>query len=365
MKRVVVLRGHNLNPWDVRPLARLSDEFDVVALRTGSNLHRTEGLGVAVRDVRTPRDTLPAGRLAGAAAYALGERYLGLRDALAGAAIVHAAELGTWFSAQAAALRDALGFKLVLTVWETLPWGATYRWPRERGYRRAVLGNVDLYLAATERAAAALALEGVEAERIEVCAPGIDVARFAVPRDAAAPLVLSAGRLVWEKGHQDVLRAVAALQRGIGGPPRPDVRALIVGDGPERPKLQAHATELGIAGAVEFRATVPYDEMPALYARASALVLASLPTRGWEEQFGMVLVEAMAAGTPIVAADSGAIGEVLGGAGTLVQPGDWRGIAAALRAVGEPAYDAERLRTFSSQAAAERLRAAYRRVLSR
>jgi glycosyltransferase involved in cell wall biosynthesis len=114
--------------------------------------------------------------------------------------------------------------------------------------------------------------------------------------------------------------------------------------------------------------------MPGLYHGASALVLGSLPVRAWEEQFGMVLVEAMAAGTPIVATTTGAIPEVLGsGAGTaLVAPGDWRGMAAALlegplarppaQRVG---HDAARLERFSAAAEARRLAAAYGRLLGR
>jgi glycosyltransferase involved in cell wall biosynthesis len=362
--RVVLLRGHNVNVWDLRPLERLSGEYDLSVLLTGSNVHRVEGLGLPIVPARTPRDPLPPGRAAGAAAYALGERYLGLRELLAGADIVHSAEIGTWFSAQAAKLRDALDFKLVLTVWETLPWRDAYRWPRERGYRRAVLPRVDLCLATTERARDALLLEGVPGERIEVAPPGIDLARFAAAAGGdPAGVFLSAGRLVWEKGHQDFLRALAALRQGIGVEPHPHVRGLIVGDGPEAGRLRSYADELGIADAVQFRATVPYDEMPALYASATALVLASLPTKGWEEQFGMVLVEAQAAGTPVIACASGAIPEVLAGAGRLVEPGDWRGLARALAAApGAPSTALER---FSVEAAAERTAAAYARVLGR
>jgi glycosyltransferase involved in cell wall biosynthesis len=266
----------------------------------------------------------------------------------------------------------------VLTVWETLPWRRTFRWPRERRYREAVLGELDLCLAMTERARDGLRLEGVPDERIVVSPPGVALERFAPPADPvpapAEHTILSAGRLVWEKGHQDVLRAVAALRDGLLGEPRRDVRLLVAGDGPEGPKLRAYARELGLDGAVEFRATVPYDAMPGLYHGASALVLGSLPVRAWEEQFGMVLVEAMAAGTPIVATTTGAIPEVLGsGAGTaLVAPGDWRGMAAALlegplarppaQRVG---HDAARLERFSAAAEAGRLAAAYGRLLGR
>ncbi len=152
--------------------------------------------------------------------------------------------------------------------------------------------------------------------------------------------MLSPGRLVWEKGHQDVIRAVVALNRGLLGP-SPPVRLLIAGSGPDEKRLRRHARELGGDGDIEFRRSVPYDEMPALYRQASAMVLASLPRRGWEEQFGMVLAEALASGTSILAARSGAIPEVVGQDATLFDPGDWFALAAGCagaRCAARPRY---------------------------
>jgi hypothetical protein len=159
--RVVLLRGHHANVWDLRPWERLRDEYDVAVLVTGSNVHQVDGLGLEIVRVSTPRDALPGARVAGAAAYAVGERYRDLESHLAGADIVHAAEIGTWFAAQAAGLRARMGFALALTVWETIAWRSTYRWPRERGYRRRVLAAGDHFLPATERARDGLLLEGV------------------------------------------------------------------------------------------------------------------------------------------------------------------------------------------------------------
>jgi glycosyltransferase involved in cell wall biosynthesis len=106
--------------------------------------------------------------------------------------------------------------------------------------------------------------------------------------------------------------------------------------------------------------------MPALYAQASCLVLASLPVRFWEEQFGMVLAEAMAGYLPIVASTSGAIPEVLGASGSYVAPGDWVGLADTLERgplAGRPGarqtVPPERLERFSVAAAARRVRAVY------
>src|SRR5437764_14516836 len=94
--KVVLLRGHNVNPWDLRPWELLADRFDVVCLLTGANEFDASGLQVPVVRVRALRDRLPPGRLGRALAYAVGDRYEDLERLLMGADIVHAAELHTW-----------------------------------------------------------------------------------------------------------------------------------------------------------------------------------------------------------------------------------------------------------------------------
>lgn len=390
MSRVLVVRGHQATPWELRPWALLPDRFDVGVLHTRANAYDTSGAGVAHVDVRARRDRLPAGRVGDLLTRAIGDRYLGddADRAFAEADIVHAEELSYWFSADAARRRAAGGrFRLVQTVWETLPLGTTYRNAQAKRWRDEVIAHTDLFLAATTRARDGLLLEGVAPERIRVCPPGVDLDRFS---SAGAPtpaehVVLSPGRLVWEKGHHDVLRAVAALHRGLVRSPSGDVlrpRVLIIGAGPEEARLRAHADELGLGAVVEIRG-VPYDEMPGVFASASAMVLASLPSATaqlhlldvprafWEEQFGMVLAEAMAAGLDIIASTSGAIPEVLGGCGTLVAPGDYMGIARSLAAgaLTRPpgarvSYPDELLRRYSVDAAAERLASVYDELLA-
>lgn len=363
--RVVLLRGHNANPWELRAWVLLEDRFDVAVAVTGSNQYDMEGVRLERIRVRAVRDRFPDGRAGDIATLAIGDRYVGLEEALSGADIVHSADLGVWFSGQPAALKRALGFRLVLTAWETIPFCETYRRRRGRRYRQAALAEADLYLAATERARRCLLLEGVAEERILVSPPGIDADRFgrSSQERPSFHLIVSPGRLVWEKGHFDVIRALATLPE--------EVRLQIVGSGPERERLLRYAEELGLGGRVEIRA-VPYDEMPRVFAAASCVVLASLPVPLWEEQFGMVLAEAMAAGAPIVASSSGAIPEVLAGSGAaLFSPGDWAVLADALSAgpLSRPPgqrvdYPAEIVSRYSTIAAAERLAAAYERVLA-
>jgi glycosyltransferase involved in cell wall biosynthesis len=380
MPNVLVVRGHQATPWELRPWTLLPERYGVSLLRTGANAYDTAGAGLDEIAVRTRRDRLPSGRVGDLLTRVAGDRFTGdtAAAAFAAADIVHAEELSYWFSADAARRKAEGGrFALVQTIWETLPLGRTYRNAQAKGWRDLVLAETDLFLAATERARDGLLLEGVPAEKIAINQAGVDLERFATsPVSAGEHVILSPGRLVWEKGHQDVLRAVAALHRGlVGEPVRP--RVLIIGHGPEEARLRMYAEELGLGGFVEIRG-VPYDEMPAAFARASAMVLASLPSATsqlhlfdlprafWEEQFGYVLAEAMAAGLDIVASDSGAIPEVLGGQGTLVAAGDWMGIARRLAAgpVSRPpgarvSYPAELLERYSVGAMARRLGDAY------
>jgi glycosyltransferase involved in cell wall biosynthesis len=383
--KVVVLRGHLTNPWDLQSWQHLRSRFDVVTPVTRRNMFDVSALPVQQVKVRAFRDFLPPGAVGDIMAGLTGDRYLNVDPLLADADIVHAAELSFWFAGEAARLKKRHGYKLVLTVWETLPLLSTFRNRWARVYRERVLEAGDLFLAATERARDALLLEGVEPERVELSYPGIDLEQFGAARRAESPeeyVLISPGRLVWEKGHQDVMRAVSAIRRGIvEAPDGVKPRILLVGSGPERKRLGAYAEELGLGGDVEFR-SVPYDAMPGLYARASCMILASLSNAGgtrylgdlphffWEEQFGLVLAEAMAAGLPIVASASGAIPEVVGPSGEYFVPGDWIGLARKLaegplaRPAGERVSHPEELvQRYSTEAASERLAAIYERLL--
>jgi glycosyltransferase involved in cell wall biosynthesis len=362
--RVVILRGHHANLGELRPWELLLDRFDVEVVTTGRADQGLEGLRVPSRTAATRRARLPRGRLGTLATQAVGDAYTDIEPLVRDAAIVHTAELGPWFAAQPAQLRRRLGFRLVVTVWETIPFRSTLRTARAAANRRVVLAETDLFVPTTDRAGRCLQLEGVEPRRIQVTEPGIDVERFAsTPTEGAdGHVIVSPGRLVWEKGHYDVIRAVAALGR--------DVRLVIVGAGPERARLLRYANDLGLGSRVEIRA-VPYDEMPSVFASASCVVLASLPIPTWEEQFGLVLAEALAAGAPIIASTSGAIPEVLRGSGApLFSPGDWPELARLLdvgplaRRPGERAvYPPGVVGRYSTGAAAERIAAAYERVL--
>ena len=379
--RILLARGYQVTPWELRPWELLpQDRYEAAYLRLERNWFDDSALSLRRFPVKSIGAYVPR-RAGSLMAGVVGDRYVDADEAFAWADIVHAGELSYWFAADSARRKARNRYRLVLTVWETIPLLDVYRNRYARVARRQTLAATDLFLAATERARTALLLEGVDPGRIEVVPPGIDVERFRSPPPETPPdehLIVSPGRLVWEKGHQDVMRALALLRREGG----PAARLLVVGSGPEEERLRAYAGELEIADAVEFR-SVPYAEMPAVFARASCVVLASLATASggyyvgdvprlfWEEQFGLVLAEAMAAGLPIVASSSGAIPEVAGDSATYFVPGDWPCLARILaegalaRPPGERVeHPAERVRTFSAKAAADRLAAVYERLLS-
>jgi glycosyltransferase involved in cell wall biosynthesis len=122
------------------------------------------------------------------------------------------------------------------------------------------------------------------------------------------------GRLVPEKGIDVLLRAAAQLQ----GP-----RELrILGSGPERDRLEKMAQWLGILPRVSFDLPIPSTRMPYYYSGLDVLVLPSRTRTNWKEQFGRVLIEAMACRVVAVGARCGAIPEVIGDAGLTFTEGD-------------------------------------------
>ncbi len=153
---------------------------------------------------------------------------------------------------------------------------------------------------------------------------GVDVERFS-PDDRPPPegrlRVGFVGRLIPHKGVDVLLRAVAADER---------LTLEVAGAGPEAARLGDLATELGVARRVVFRGHVTEAATPEVYRHFDALAVPSVPTAGWVEQFGRVVVEAQASGVPVVASRSGALPEVVGDAGILVEPGDPEALGRAL-----------------------------------
>ena len=111
----------------------------MTVLRTRRTWFDTEALGLDTRETRALRDLLPPGRSATRSPGCRATATCAPREAFEGADIVHSQDLGFWYSMQAAKYREELGYRLVLTVWETIPFLDAYRNVRTRPYRRRVL----------------------------------------------------------------------------------------------------------------------------------------------------------------------------------------------------------------------------------
>jgi glycosyltransferase involved in cell wall biosynthesis len=117
------------------------------------------------------------------------------------------------------------------------------------------------------------------------------------------PLLLFIGRLVEEKGVEDLLHATRLL-----GEQHPNIRTLVVGEGQDRVALQQTARDLAIADRVLFTGWVESEDIPAYLLAADVFVGPSrTSSSGWIEAQGLTFLEAMAAGTPIVATRLGGI----------------------------------------------------------
>lgn len=235
--------------------------------------------------------------------------------------------------------------------------------PLLRTVHRRIAGGV-----AVSAAAAAFLARAVPGE-VEIVPNGVDVERFAAggPRPDGLPdgrIVLWVNRLDPQKGFPVAVRAFARVAAEMM-----DVHLVVAGDGRDRDETQLLSE--ADRRRVVMLGSVPHERLPAYHAAADAFVS---PATG-QESFGIVLVEAMAAGVPVVATDIPGYREVVrdGVEGLLVPPNDPEALARALRRVlSEPELSFElgrsgrvRAATFSWGVVAPRIEAIYERVAGR
>jgi glycosyltransferase involved in cell wall biosynthesis len=171
---------------------------------------------------------------------------------------------------------------------------------------------------------------GGPVDKLEVIHSGIDGSVFKPTNRPAAPrlIVTCIGTLHEVKGQRHLVEAAAELRRrGV------ELHLRFIGDGPDRRALERQATELGIADRVEFLGLRRRAEVVALLAEAAILVAPSVPTAsGKREGLPVVLIEAMAAGVPVVASHLSGIPELVenGVTGLTVPPADSLALANAI-----------------------------------
>jgi glycosyltransferase involved in cell wall biosynthesis len=279
--------------------------------------------------------------------------------------IVHVeAECFQLVTAEMAALSRRLRVPMTLFTWEDVRCpklrAPLARWSL-RAVRHLFAGNRG-----AERLCRSLGYEGPASilPQLGVELPPAGVKPRGFP--TGDPRIVFVGRLGWHKGVDLLIRALAELHReGI------PARLVIVGAGPEEERLRALARDLGVGEALQWLGWVPHDEVPRVLADADLLVLPSRRVPGWQEQFGHVLIEAMAAGLPVVGSSCGAIPDVIGRRDYIFPEGDAQALAQVLcrlltdpRAYEEAArHSVDRVKRFTNDAIAARMVGVWRDLL--
>ncbi|MCC6190411.1 MAG: glycosyltransferase family 4 protein [Anaerolineales bacterium] len=224
---------------------------------------------------------------------------------------------------QLAALKSLGRYRLASFTWENIMrrWGAP-------GLERFNLARCDGIIAGSQGSAAVVRAKGFTGPLAVVPQWGVDPARFhpGANHRLRAQLGLSgfvvgfAGRWAAEKGLVTLRQALAGLV---------DMTLVLIGGGPMQPEVERWQAEA--AGQVRLVPTVPPQALPGYLQTLDVFVLPSHTTPAWKEQFGHVLIEAMACAVPVVGSDSGAIPEVMGAAGLIVPERNVGALRAAMR----------------------------------
>lgn len=242
----------------------------------------------------------------------------GLEQYITGSDIVHVGDPHYYYSYQTAILKSQGKIKkLVSTWWETIPFNNEGTKAKKR-IKQFVMSQVDQYLCHTEKAQSCLLSEGVQKENISLIPLGVDLRRFfPLKQKKDHPFtILFVGRLVKEKGILDLYESFKMFFKE-----NRNTKLRIVGDGPFKHIVMQRidADKLKHIVSIEQK---NYEEMPVVYQSADVLCVPSKKTNTWEEQYGMVFVEAMASGLPVVSYNTGAIVDVVGEAGVFVEEGN-------------------------------------------
>ena len=195
-----------------------------------------------------------------------------------------------------------------------------FRWLERRALRRVAAAH-----ACSKTVRELLRAKGFD-KPVAIVPFGVDVDSF-TPRpnsDSTTLTIGYVGRMLPGKGVNILGEALAQLKTE-------NWKLLVVGDGSERAPFERTLAQHGLIDQAEFTGAVSYSAVPPLFQKIDILVVPTETTKRIREQFGRVIVEAMASGVPVIGSTCGAIPEVIDAAGLVFPEGDARALAQALR----------------------------------
>lgn len=225
--------------------------------------------------------------------------------------------------------RQGKEFKLVVSYAENIPYRQVFD-EKTNYIKHSAYEMIDHFIPWCNTIKKTMLLEGVPEEKITTIYTGIDLNLFTPePKDTSllkeleiSPeefTLLYVGKLTsWKGVHILPYAAKILVSKGYKG-----FCFVIAGRGAQLDNLKKVIAEAGVDKHFRFAGFTPYTDIKNIYNLADAFVCPSYPTMTWQEQFGMVLVEAMACGKPIIGSASGSIPEVMGDAGMTFIPGDF------------------------------------------
>jgi glycosyltransferase involved in cell wall biosynthesis len=191
--------------------------------------------------------------------------------------------------------------------------------------------NADCAVAVSDEIKNVLVRKGLDKEQIPVIPYGVDhlMYRKIKSQKLKSKFGLDGftigymGRFVREKGIIDLLHATSLIKNGFN--------LLLIGSGKLRYKIEAEGRRLGLLEKMEIVDSVSSSQVPYYLNCMDCLVLPSLTTRKWKEQFGRVLTEAMSCEVPVIGSDSGEIPNVIGDCGLVFKEGDVNDLSSKIK----------------------------------
>jgi alpha-maltose-1-phosphate synthase len=328
--KIAIVRGKFLNKYEMQFYEPLIKQFDLTAFGSLHPFH--DQFTFPVVKLPSPMDIsdFPY-KMSILNRVFIDAHYLfGLENKLHGFDLVHTAETYYHYTQQCLnAKRKGYVKKVIATVLENIPFNNESIWGR-KGYKKRARIELDHMIALTNKTKDALLIEGADPKKITVMSHFVDTKRFHPTHTISRGniiTILFVGRLEEYKGVLDILSAAEKLIHDS------ELKKYVlhwkfIGNGSLTNQMLSREQKSGLSVK---HMEVSYDLMPEVYRDADIFVAPSKPTRTYDEQYCTALLEAQAAGLPIVTTSTGGIPENVGNAAVLVPPGDADAITHAIK----------------------------------